>query len=486
VVGLTLLVRVPVALVHFFSSHRSGVHFPLLSIVLPKWLRIIVEKFGYKNSQNTRKILILVTGVGTPRNWTHSVNGNSTKAAGDLMEMFVKQNYNNIEVIKIHSETNLFRSDENIRFARKELVPAIDTIRDDLVSTLGEQWRDNFHITLSFADGAFARQIAIHSCLRMYRPRVLHCWQLKTFWHEGKVCEEDVEAMSFEDMETEPPTGVDDLTLSYTKQSSRVKMVVDEMQTFRREFASVVSSGDSDLNNFWMRKSRKPVLAVLLAGDSEGNLKLFRGTNMEVSMPTGSLCAERNVIGSALANNVGLKRSDLLMVAVLAVSLSTPKSPRSRPESFDLTPPAICLMTNEDLAKISGSDSVSALLPPPNNERKKSAFFEKLDLLETNKSDDESTAATTTPSTTPSASPIRKITMRSYEEATSNKKQKLGAGLRRASSKIVNTNHNDLNPLKPCGSCNEWLKKIAEPNPDFAVITFTDENCAGVYVNNVN
>ena len=168
------------------------------------------------------------------------------------------------------------------------------------------------------------------------------------------------------------------------------------MQTFRREFASVVSSGDSDLNNFWMRKSRKPVLAVLLAGDSEGNLKLFRGTNMEVSMPTGSLCAERNVIGSALANNVGLKRSDLLMVAVLAVSLSTPKSPRSRPESFDLTPPAICLMTNEDLAKISGSDSVSALLPPPNNERKKSAFFEKLDLLETNKSDDESTAATTT------------------------------------------------------------------------------------------
>lgn len=25
--------------------------------------------------------------------------------------------------------------------------------------------------------------------------------------------------------------------------------------------------------------------------------KLYRGTNMEVSMPTGSLCAERNVIG---------------------------------------------------------------------------------------------------------------------------------------------------------------------------------------------
>jgi hypothetical protein len=42
---------------------------------------------------------------------------------------------------------------------------------------------------------------------------------------------------------------------------------------------------------------------------------------MEVSMPTGSLCAERNVIGTALANDPGLKREDLLMVAVLSLQL---------------------------------------------------------------------------------------------------------------------------------------------------------------------
>jgi cytidine deaminase len=40
----------------------------------------------------------------------------------------------------------------------------------------------------------------------------------------------------------------------------------------------------------------------------------------------------------------------------------------------------------------------------------------------------------------------------------------------------------DLNPLKPCGACNEWLKKIAESNPDFKVLTFTDAQCNGVYV----
>lgn len=41
------------------------------------------------------------------------------------------------------------------------------------------------------------------------------------------------------------------------------------------------------------------------------------------------------------------------------------------------------------------------------------------------------------------------------------------------------------NPLKPCGACMEWLKKIAEVNPDFKVITFTDSTCSGVYIEDV-
>jgi len=43
----------------------------------------------------------------------------------------------------------------------------------------------------------------------------------------------------------------------------------------------------------------------------------------------------------------------------------------------------------------------------------------------------------------------------------------------------------DMNPLKPCGACNEWLKKIAGVNPQFTVITFTDFKCAGVYQENI-
>lgn len=43
----------------------------------------------------------------------------------------------------------------------------------------------------------------------------------------------------------------------------------------------------------------------------------------------------------------------------------------------------------------------------------------------------------------------------------------------------------DLNPIAPCGACSEWLKKIAEVNPDFRVIMFEDTTCETVFVRNV-
>jgi hypothetical protein len=45
---------------------------------------------------------------------------------------------------------------------------------------------------------------------------------------------------------------------------------------------------------------------------------------MEVSMPTGSLCAERNVIGTALSDDITLRREDIKMVAVYAASMPLP------------------------------------------------------------------------------------------------------------------------------------------------------------------
>jgi cytidine deaminase len=43
----------------------------------------------------------------------------------------------------------------------------------------------------------------------------------------------------------------------------------------------------------------------------------------------------------------------------------------------------------------------------------------------------------------------------------------------------------DMNPLKPCGACTEWLKKIAEVNPAFKVLSFTDADCKGFYCESI-
>jgi hypothetical protein len=48
-------------------------------------------------------------------------------------------------------------------------------------------------------------------------------------------------------------------------------------------------------------------------------------------------------------------------------------------------------------------------------------------------------------------------------------------------NRVITVQEDDMNPLAPCGACKEWLKKIAVVNPQFAVITFTDYECNGVY-----
>ena len=66
---------------------------------------------------------------------------------------------------------------------------------------------------------------------------------------------------------------------------------------------------------------------------------------MEVSMPTGSLCAERNVIGTALAANLSLQRHHLKYIAVLSLSLDGSSSDVDQ----SLTTPSIDPKPNSNL-----------------------------------------------------------------------------------------------------------------------------------------
>jgi A distinct subfamily of CDD/CDA-like deaminases len=114
---------------------------------------------------------------------------------------------------------------------------------------------------------------------------------------------------------------------------TRVRLAVAEIIRFKEEFEFIRNDStiETDLSSFWLRKTKKPVLAVLVVQKPGQGPKLYRGTNMEVSMPTGSLCAERNVIGSALADDLTLRRQDLKVIAVYSVgSLEETKQSRDR------------------------------------------------------------------------------------------------------------------------------------------------------------
>ena len=143
------------------------------------------------------------------------------------------------------------------------------------------------------------------------------------------------------------------------------QLAIQEMRAWKQQFIERRPERQSKAeepteHDFFFRKGRQEVLAIIVLKRDQ-QLEAIRGVNVEVSLPTGTLCAERNAIGTALATHPDLLREEIQCVAVLSLRPGRPR-------------------------------------------------------------------------------------------------------------------------LGPCGACSEWLRKVAEINPDFKVLTFDDEYCEMVYV----
>eukprot|EP01084_Bolivina_argentea_P258187 435175_1 len=423
----------------------SGVYFPLLSVLVPKWKRHIEES----GVHDCRKVIILVSGVGVHRESNGEISlDNSTEITAQLMEDFLMKHYTDIHVMRLHSTTNLFRYDENIQFVNHELLPVVEKERNALSLLYGAEWRNMMNLTVSFADGSPARISAINASLRPYRPTFMHIWELKTLWNEGRVSEDDVEVHTFEDIETAPAIPVGEL-------GGAASLLLQRLQLLRDSLVAAKTSGTvNDLTSFWLRKTKKPVLAALLVQKPGSTHEIFCGTNMEVSMPTGSLCAERSAIGSALSSDFLLRRHDIKMIAVLGMP--------TLDRLWDTT------VRQQPVPLESGV--ISALDKWRDGEEKERQ--QDMNLL----------------SHTPSPllhefDPV----MEESEQSCDNRRRYNGKELTWSpKSKYLHSQaESDPNPLKPCGSCMEWLKKIAEVNPSFKILTFTDICCNGVFVESV-
>ena len=279
---------------------------------------------------------------------------------------------------------------------------------------------------------------------------------------------------SFQDMETVP-------AIDATKVSDKVKMLIEEIKKFKQLFLESILR-ENDLKSFWLRKTKKPVLAVLLIQVGSDELILYRGTNMEVSMPTGSLCAERNVIGTALATHPHLKREHIKMIAVLAVPLPGEEKNSSTEAAHVFS--SLSQDNPEDLV-LDTPDKVNLTnVPPfgllPAHVLSHETPARRISLYNT--SDADYNACTHKSETTMKevwSRHKRTVVVHSHEVSTHAISRVLYFFIKFLSSSLKQ----DINPLSPCGACGEWLKKIAEANPYFKVITFTDVDCNGVYIN---
>jgi cytidine deaminase len=423
----------------------TGVYFPLMAAIMPKWVDRCNQKYLHlKHAKYRTRTVYLVSGSATPWNIEHDERDNSTLGAAKLMKRFIETCWPGVKVVIVHSDHEVFHYDSNVRFIKEVLRPHIEQTRRILAARYLDKWPKHMHVTLSLSAGASARIAAINASLRDFRPDSVHMWQLKTFWHSfpasSSINDNDVELHKFHKLEMSPAIPIAEL-------DPDSRALVAKMLQHKSNFEAVRDAADDthELRRFWLRKSHKPVLSVLMVQkDDSDEPQFYFGVNSEVSLPTGTLCAERNAIGSALASDPTLMRSHIRSVCNLSLRLDRPDQPTS--------------------TSTVGSPTSSAA-----TDHVRSSPWKTM----------------TPPDFTPDSSPLRlPPSLSLLQRQDSNVRTWQDRAVIRQSSSASGYRE-DANPIAPCGACNEWLKKIAEVNPDFKILTFASEACEQVYINSV-
>lgn len=500
--------------------NMTGFYLPLVAVLVRRWLCICADR----HPPNSTKILYLLSGYAMPWNPEHSPQGNSTKFVGELIIKFCQQFYPEVRVELVNSGVEIFHYDANVTFINQELRPKLEQHRRRLADLYEDKWATKMHVVVTLTAGSPARMSALHASMRAFKPDSLHMWQLKTFWHEfpavSERAETDVEFHRFQKIEMTPAVPV-------WKLDPHLQALVTEMKNLKATFESTRDGAHNELANFWLRKSKLPVLAVLMILKKGQDKPTFvRGINMEVSLPTGSLCAERNAIGTALTNDPTLLRKDLRAIAVMVHNLqskgrpSLPSPSRGPLSPLALPPSYSASLVSPSSASSASSSSSGSPVSPLSSPREPPLSPTEPDQLAPlsipgsspsvtkrgrSNSEDSSEAFPSPTQNPPSPlciSPRRPDSPRPFERPNGAVAKKPRWNPSAYSSDSTHTpghvtnaksfcvasgpkdfqEEMDMNPIDPCGSCSEWIKKIAEVNPDFKVLTFTSSACNEAFI----
>lgn len=333
-----------------------------LPILLP-----ILREFEKKEAATKRYLILLTQGQ----------SGSSTECIGNILLQMVQHFFPQITSTHVHyASGEAYAFDGRSEFFHSQIYSQISKYRKEVVEFYAKinkpkNWKKHFHFYLSLNSGTTSVILAALNAIASYRlhPKLFmmkeaRCWPTEKSF--------DVKIFTEKEFQQKPKFSLHPIDSTKKTLLNPIQIqTVKAMQAWKDEFITAKNKREHTAENeeersFFFRKGGQEVLAVIAMKDPEkpDRIKTISGVNLEVSLPTGSLCAERNAIGSCLVENPKLRLQDIQCVAVF------------------------CLKDNPTLG--------------------------------------------------------------------------------------------------PCGVCQEWLRKVAEVNPDFSVLTFEDKECNTVFIDYLN
>lgn len=194
----------------------------------------------------------------------------------------------------------------------------------------GEQWRDLFKLYLSVSTGTTFMISALTLTFAEWSPIV----QTISSARHLLACTPSNPSRVYRPKEKELSSIKEWIAVEEEQLDIVARLAVSELRRWRADYLEQRQIRPAELKEsdeeavFFHRKGLKEVLCVVVIRDqygmeeSTGELVAVRGINLEVSLPTGTLCAERNAIGTALCRFPRLERRDIQAVAVLSLDQS--------------------------------------------------------------------------------------------------------------------------------------------------------------------
>ena len=180
-------------------------------------------------------------------------------------------------------------------------------------------WAGRLEVWLSASTGTAAMISGLVATLSRWKPTILAVPNARA----PAVVTADGAGLSCDALQARPSRALEAAArVPLRAPTGAAALAIAELGAWCRDFRArrPQRPGDGDAEaHFWFRKGRQEVLATVVVRAPDGALRALRGVNVEVSLPTGTLCAERNAIGSALVENPGLRRADILAVAVVGL-----------------------------------------------------------------------------------------------------------------------------------------------------------------------